>query len=94
MPDEYTEIIKLIEHVERNPYIRYNFIKGCFELNYIKMSEEKRLEKIVDWKWELKKYCDQFGITYLYLSDKQKSHIFQDALKKLLKRKLNFLMGK
>lgn len=93
MPDEYTEIIKLIEHVERNPYIRYNFIKGCFELNYIKMSEEKRLEKIVDWKWELKKYCDQFGITYLYLSDKQKSHIFQDALKKIAKEETQFFDG-
>lgn len=53
---------KLVQHVEKNPYIYYNYISGKFEVFHIKRHEEKRLKEITDWKKEIKKYCEEYGI--------------------------------
>ena len=57
----------LINHVNNNPYIYYNYIKKQFELFAIKFLEEERLSNISDWKKELKNFCDKWGIEFPYV---------------------------
>ena len=52
--------IRLIEN--RNPYIRYNYIKREFQVFHIKYKEEERLLKARDWQLELKEYCNEYKI--------------------------------
>lgn len=70
--------IRLIEN--RNPYIRYNYIKKEFQVFDIKFKEEKRLLGIKDWKLELKKYCDEYKIKApVYMSDRQMKTFVEDG---------------
>lgn len=70
--------IRLIEN--RNPYIRYNYIKKEFQVFDIKFKEEERLLGIKDWKLELKKYCDEYKIKApVYMSDRQMKAFVEDG---------------
>lgn len=81
--DVIEEILRweLAQHVEKNPYIYYNYISGKFEVFHIKRHEEKRLKEITNWKKEIKKYCEKYGIKVVgFQSDFERKKTYKDLL--------------
>ena len=75
------DFIRLIEN--RNPYIRYNYIKKEFQIFDIKYKEEERLLDIKSWELELKKYCDEYKIKApVYMSNKKKQDVVENGFVK------------
>lgn len=63
--DTETEKSKLISYAERNgSYLRFNYIKNEFTVFAIKLLEELRLSKKINWKTELKDYCSSYNIPF------------------------------
>ena len=64
---------QLISHVEKNPYIRFNYIQRKFEIDEMRYQEELRLKRSLDaWESDLKDHCDRHGILNYYMNPYEK----------------------
>lgn len=72
---------QLIEHVERNKYIRFNYIQQKFMIDQIRYEEEKRIiASQAAWESDLKEYCDYYGIINFYMSAAEKKKLILESL--------------
>lgn len=77
----------LIEHVERNPYIRFNYIQKKFQIDGLKFEEEIRLfDNIKNWQEKIKDYCNEYDIINPYMTLKQRRKMIINACKRAVKR--------
>lgn len=83
VPDE------LIMHVERNPYIRFNYILREFQVNQMKYDEQIRVENSLSrWEEELKSYCDEYEINSFFMTPAQKKKWILHGLDNLVKQEI------
>lgn len=94
LQDDKTDLGNIFDHIkylERNPYIRYNWIKGYYELFFIKYLEEKRLEQIKDCCWEkIAEYCEKYEIDFSYMSPAKMKEIYRIGLDNSVNRGIKY----
>lgn len=82
---------ELIDHVEKNRYIRFNYIQRKFEIDEMKYQEELRLVRsLVKWESDLKDHCDRYGILNYYMSPYEKERFIIKTLGLLVSREIRF----
>ena len=88
---EIAEREHFIEHVEKNPYVRFNYITKKFEVEFMRYEEELRL--IADtkvWEEKLKIYCQEYDILNPYMTLKQRKRMLFGACKNAIEREVKF----
>ncbi len=79
-----SQLTEFIQHVERNKYIRFNYIKKIFMIDYMRYKEELRLQSCLNtWEEDLKEYCDEYNILNFYMADSQKKEWVMHGLNTL-----------
>lgn len=87
--ERISEKKQLIKYVEKNPYIRFNYIKNKFQIDSLKFEEEIRLFKNLEkWQNEINDYCNEYKIINPYMTSKQKKKMIIDACKNAIERKI------
>ena len=86
------EKLEFISYAERSSsYLRFNYIKNEFTVFAIKLLEELRLSKKIDWKAELKDYCHSYNISFVGNIDMTKA--MRTALLTAKNKKLRFYLS-
>ena len=84
----------LIEHVERNPYIRFNYILKKFQIDSLKFEEEIRIsENMEKWEKVLHEYCNEYGIINVYMTREKRVEILTNACRNAVAREVK-IFGK
>lgn len=80
-----SQLTEFIQHVERNGYIRFNYIKKIFMIDYMRYKEELRIQSCLNtWEEELKEYCDEYNIFNFYMTSSQKKEWLMYGLNNLV----------
>ena len=79
----------LIKHVERNPYIHFNYIQKEFQIDSLKFEEEMRqLENMKNWTDKLQDYCSEYRIVNTFMTAKQKEEMLIDICKNAVDKEI------
>ncbi len=83
---------EFIEHVERNVYVRFNYIKKIFMIDHMRYKEELRLKCCLDtWEEDLKEYCNEYNIPNFYMTSSQKKEWVLKGLDNLVAKEKMYL---
>lgn len=79
-----------IKHLQKNPYIRFNYIIKQFQLDSIKFEEEIRLIKNMDaWEDILHDYCNEYSIINPYMTDQEKIRMLLDVCNNMVENQIH-----
>lgn len=85
-PFSHTEKKQLIQHVQNNPYLYFDYIDDTFKIFHMRYIEEQRLANNISWKSDLLSYCQEYGIDFEGCMNMKKT--MQEALQQAFERGL------